>query len=107
MNVTEAIVFAKQRLAAEIEIYRRQVAEINSWHGVYVCDAQCDALRERPSKLRKAIKSVRANTVFGVGVRLVANSHQWDDDHHETFFSTLETVGKLSVVQFRLPPVRL
>jgi hypothetical protein len=105
MSCAEATAFAKQRLSAEMEVHRQRCDEIRARHGVDVCEAKCQALRDRLGELRKAIKQIPAKTIFGVGVRLVAGM-QWDDDHHETFFSTLEAVGKLSGTQFRLPALK-
>jgi hypothetical protein len=106
MSCKEAIAFAKQRLSAEWDIHRERCAEIRARHGVDVCEAECQALRDRLGELRKAIKQIPATGIFGVGVRLVAGM-QWDDDHHETFSATLETVGTLSGTQFRLPAHRV
>jgi hypothetical protein len=105
MSCAEAIAFAKQRLSAELEIHRQRCAEIRARHGVDLCEAECQALRDRLGELRKAIKQIPAKSIFGVGVRLVAGM-QWDDDYHDTFFATLETVGNLSGTQFRLPALK-
>lgn len=62
-------------------------------------------LRGRLDELIQAIKRVPATTIFGVGVRMVADGYGgWDDHHRETFHSTLATVVKLSGSEFRLPP---
>jgi hypothetical protein len=70
------------------------------------CRAEVETLRGRVDALRKAIKLTPATTIFGVGVRMVAGT-MCEEDHRETFFCTLETVGKLSGTDFRLPPLRI
>lgn len=106
MSCTEAIAFAKQRLDGELEVHCRKCREIRAWHGVDEIEAETASLRERLKELRLAIRRIPAKTLFGVGVRLVANSHGWEDDHHAVHNCTMATVGKLAGTEFKLPTLR-